>query len=524
MHYFKFNQIGERRKSSLVFRFSLVAGLALMVVGVISTFVTSYIERQALLADIEKQAVRTADLLAHNIASSMFTFNQYKINGTVAAFGNDLTIKYIEVKDSSGKINTFRGEKNDLTATLAVTRPVFFNSKEAIGSVTLWISTASVDNALSRGWWNIILRQAIGLIFLFAVIRFFMRREILRPLSSVADRLKEIAQGDGDLTKRIDYSANNEIGDVARSFNQFVDKLTPVIAQVRNSANAVAAASNQLSSSAEELARGTSEQAAAVQETTSSLEQMNASISQNADHSRQMAQMALTGAKSVEESGQSVLESVDAMQTIAERITIIEEIAYQTNLLALNAAIEAARAGEHGKGFAVVAAEVRKLAERSQAAAQTIGSLTISSLKVAEHSGVLLKNLVPAIRKTADLVQEVTTSSREQSAGVNQVNRAMTQVDQVTQKNAAAAEELSGTAGLLTAQAQELQKLMSSFRIYTEATATVNWAPSASTQPEPSGLHRPMKNPPRRAPSNTAAAANGRRQLDQDKDRNYQRF
>jgi methyl-accepting chemotaxis protein len=143
---------------------------------------------------------------------------------------------------------------------------------------------------------------------------------------------------------------------------------------------------------------------------------------------------------------------------------------------------------------------------------------------VAEHSGVLLKNLVPAIRKTADLVQEVTTSSREQSAGVNQVNRAMTQVDQVTQKNAAAAEELSGTAGLLTAQAQELQKLMSSFRIYTEATATVNWAPSASTQPEPSGLHRPMKNPPRRAPSNTAAAANGRRQLDQDKDRNYQRF
>ena len=129
MNVFKFNQIRERRTSSLVFRFSLVTGIALLVVGVISAFVTSYIERRALLAEIEKQAVRTAELLAHNIASSMFTFNQYKINGTVAAFGNDPAIKYIEVKDSSGKINTFRGEKKDLTATLAVNRPVYFNTK-----------------------------------------------------------------------------------------------------------------------------------------------------------------------------------------------------------------------------------------------------------------------------------------------------------------------------------------------------------------------------------------------------------
>ncbi len=524
MNVFKFNQIRERRTSGLVFRFSLVTGIALLVVGVISAFVTSYIERRALLAEIEKQAERTAELLAHNIASSMFTFNQYKINGTVAAFGNDPAIKYIEVKDSSGKIQTFRGEKKDLTATLAVNRPVFFNTREALGSVTLWISTESVERLLNRGWWSIILREAAGLAFLFVVLTILTRREVSRPLSLVAARLKEIAQGDGDLTKRIDCSTDNEIGDVARSFNQFADKLTHVIALVRMSADAGALASNQLSSAAEMLSRGTNEQVASVEETTSSLQQINASIGQNVDNSRQMEQMALAGAKQVEESGKAVAESLDAMKTIAEKITIVEEIAYQTNLLALNAAIEAARAGEHGKGFAVVATEVRKLAERSQTAAREISSLTTSSLKVAERSGVLLKDLVPTIRKTVELVQEVTTASREQGTGVYQVNQAMIQVDRVTQTNAAAAEELTSTAGQLTAQAQELQKLMGSFRIHAEVTGTARSVQPTAAQPNHTGLHHPLRNPPRRAPSNNAGASGGLRQLDQDQDRNYQRF
>jgi methyl-accepting chemotaxis protein len=202
-----------------------------------------------------------------------------------------------------------------------------------------------------------------------------------------------------------------------------------------------------------------------MQQTTSSLEEINASISHNAENSRQMEHMAVKGANEMEESGKAVAESVDAMKTIAEKISIVEEIAYQTNLLALNAAIEAARAGEHGKGFAVVATEVRKLAERSQVAAQEISSLTSSSVRVAERSGELLNELVPAIRKTAELVQGVTMTSREQAQGVAQVKGAMTQVDRVTQTNAAAAQELSSTAEEMASQADNLQRVMSFFHL-----------------------------------------------------------
>jgi methyl-accepting chemotaxis protein len=220
-----------------------------------------------------------------------------------------------------------------------------------------------------------------------------------------------------------------------------------------------------VSATAQALSQGTGEQAASVEETTSSLEEMSASITQNAESARQTEATAKEGARNAEESGNAVAETVDAMKAIAERIGIVEEIAYQTNLLALNAAIEAARAGEHGKGFAVVATEVRKLAERAQTAAREIGALAGSSVKVAERSGKLIIELVPIIQKTAELVQEVAAASAEQSAGVSQVSKAMGQVDQVTQRNASAAEELSSTAEEMSSQAESLQRLMGSFAL-----------------------------------------------------------
>ncbi|HEV2291516.1 MAG TPA: methyl-accepting chemotaxis protein, partial [Gemmatimonadales bacterium] len=196
-----------------------------------------------------------------------------------------------------------------------------------------------------------------------------------------------------------------------------------------------------------------------------SLEQMSASITKNADNSSQMESMAVKGATDAGDSGKAVSDTVVAMKDIADKISIIEEIAYQTNLLALNAAIEAARAGEHGRGFAVVATEVRKLAERSQSAAKEIGGLASSSVRVAERSGTLLNELVPAIRRTADLVQEVAAASAEQSTGVTQINRALMSVDQVTQRNASAAEELASTAEEMASQAESLQSLVSFFRV-----------------------------------------------------------
>lgn len=296
------------------------------------------------------------------------------------------------------------------------------------------------------------------------------RRRVQTERDDLARRVEQMLEASlaiaaGDLTREITVEGEDAIGKLGKAFNAMSQKLSQIIGEVRQGAGAISSASAQVASSAQALSQGTSQQASSVEETTSSLEQMSASITQNAENSRQMEQMALKGAKDADESGKAVKDTVDAMKAIAEKISIIEEIAYQTNLLALNAAIEAARAGEHGKGFAVVATEVRKLAERSQTAAKEIGNLADSSVKVAERAGQLLVELVPSIKKTADLVQEVAAASREQSSGVGQMNKAMAQVDQVTQRNASSAEELSSTAEELASQAEALQQLMAFFRV-----------------------------------------------------------
>ncbi|HYO66009.1 MAG TPA: methyl-accepting chemotaxis protein, partial [Archangium sp.] len=319
---------------------------------------------------------------------------------------------------------------------------------------------ADDTHELARGW----ILSAMGCSFLLGLmLSLFVARVIARPLNdavAVTDRIAE-----GDLTVDIEVETQDEAGQLLAAMRRMVQKLSQVIGEVREGAGALASASAQVSSSSQSLAQGTSEQASSVEETTSSLEQMTASITQNRDHSRQMEQMATQGARDAEEGGRAVRETVAAMGSIAEKISIIEEIAYQTNLLALNAAIEAARAGEHGKGFAVVATEVRKLAERSRTAAKEISGLATSSVKVATRSGQVLEELVPSIRKTADLVQEVVAASAEQTSGVAQMNKAMQHVDQVTQRNASASEELASTAEEMSSQAEALSQLVSFFRV-----------------------------------------------------------
>jgi methyl-accepting chemotaxis protein len=279
----------------------------------------------------------------------------------------------------------------------------------------------------------------------------------LQSMVGVAVQLAE-----GDLSVAVRPRSNED--SFGTAFATMVQKLVTTIREVRTSAASLSTAAAQVSSTAQSVSMGNSRQAAAVQETTASLEQMNASIAQNAGNSRMTGEMAGAGARDAQESGTAVRDTVEAMKSIAVKTTIIEEIAYQTNLLALNAAIEAARAGEHGRGFAVVATEVRKLAERSQAASREISKLASQSVRIADRSGELLDKLVPSIRRTAELVHEVAAASNEQSAGVAQINQSLTQVDQVTQRNASAAEELAATAEEMSAQAEALQSLVAFFQ------------------------------------------------------------
>jgi methyl-accepting chemotaxis protein len=222
--------------------------------------------------------------------------------------------------------------------------------------------------------------------------------------------------------------------------------------------------SQELSSNAQLMSQGASEQAAAAEEASSSMEQMSSNIRQNADNAAQTEKIAIKSSEAAQEGGRAVQETVKAMKEIASKISIIEEIARQTNLLALNAAIEAARAGEHGKGFAVVASEVRKLAERSQRAAGEISSLSSNSVDIAEKAGELLLKIVPDIQKTAELVQEISASSKEQDSGAEQINKAIQQLDQIIQQNASAAEEMSSTAEELATQAVQLQSAITFFK------------------------------------------------------------
>jgi methyl-accepting chemotaxis protein len=269
----------------------------------------------------------------------------------------------------------------------------------------------------------------------------------------------------GDLTTSIEREYAGAFDELKSAINNTVDRLAQTMTNVRGAADALSAASEELSSTAQSMSQATTEQAASVEETSSSVEQMSASINQNTENAKVTDGMATKAAKEATEGGSAVRETVVAMKSIADKIGIIDDIAYQTNLLALNAAIEAARAGEHGKGFAVVAAEVRKLAERSQVAAQEIGEVASNSVQLAERAGQLLDAIVPAIQKTSDLVQEIAAASNEQSSGVGQINNAMTQLNQITQQNASGAEELASTAEEMSGQAEQLQELMGFFKV-----------------------------------------------------------
>ena len=303
---------------------------------------------------------------------------------------------------------------------------------------------------------------AIGIVFALA-FGFIISRMISKPLVKSVEFAKLVSQG--DLTQTIEINQKDELGELAEALNSMVVHIKEVVQNVQRASDNVTAGSQELSSGAEQTSQGATEQAAAAEEASSSMEEMTSTIKQNAENAQQTERIAVKSAQDAEEGGKAVAETVTAMKEIASKISIIEEIARQTNLLALNAAIEAARAGEHGKGFAVVATEVRKLAERSQTAAGEISHLSSSSVQIAKKAGEMLATIVPDIKKTSELVQEITASSNEQNASAEQINKAIQQLNEVIQRNASSAEEMSSTAEELAQQAEQLEESIGFFKV-----------------------------------------------------------
>ncbi len=362
------------------------------------------------------------------------------------------------------------------------------------GFVTLVIVPRDVVFATIISNQSFTLWSMVGVALATVILGILLAQWFIRPLLKIIEVTRQLHEG--QLFNRTHVRRSDELGDMAKQIDSTMDKFADVTSQIRDSVGSVSTASNELKSSAAQLSQGSHEQAATLQEIAGSLQSVDQSVGRNAQHARDTARMANEASGQAEKGGEAVRETVVAMREITQKILIVGDIAYQTNLLALNAAIEAARAGTHGKGFAVVAGEVRKLAERSQTAAQQISDLAKKSVAVAENAGSLLDRTVPMIRDTSNLIQEIAAASQEQMAAIREINLGVSQLEEVVQQNAAASHELSATADGLASQASTLQELVDFFQIDTSGNSYASGAGTGAPTRSLTGAAVRAQSPP----------------------------